>query len=94
LFDGFNDATPTGKNEFAETSCLTDFAGSRGEPAFFGLVDYFPEMAVSTGDKESSVFGCLNAFYAHCRDRDGHVGVVEGECTICGGRVDSEEEKG
>lgn len=51
-------------------------------------------MTVAAGYKNSSVAGCFDAFYAHCRDRDGHVGVIEGEGAVCGGCVDSEEKEG
>lgn len=73
---------------------MTDFSGPGSEPAFFGLVDYFPKMTVAAGDEDAAVFGGFDAFYAHCRDGDGHVGVVEGEGTVCGGGVDAEEEEG
>lgn len=51
-------------------------------------------MAICAGDEDSSVAGGFDAFYAHGGDRDGHVGVVEGEGAVCGGGVYAEEEEG
>ena len=50
-------------------------------------------MAVRASDKDSSVTGGFDAFYAHSGDRDGHVSIVEGECAVCGRGVYTEEEK-
>ena len=51
-------------------------------------------MTVSPCDEDSSVFGGFDAFYTHCGDGDGHVGVVESEGAVCGGGVDTEEKEG
>jgi len=73
---------------------LADFSGTGCEPAFVCLVDYFPKMTISSGDEDAAVFSGFDAFYAHCRDGDRHIGVVKGEGAVRGGGVDAEKEEG
>lgn len=94
MFDSFSDSPPGREDEFSESSGLADFSGPGSEPAFFGLVDYFPEMTVAAGDEDAAIFSGFDAFYAHRGDGDGHVGIVESEGAVRGGSVYAEEEEG
>ena len=51
-------------------------------------------MTISSGDEDAAVFSGFDAFYAHCRDGDRHIGVVKGEGAVRGGGVDAEKEEG
>lgn len=51
-------------------------------------------MTIGPGDEDPSVSSGFDTFYAHCGDRDGHIGVVEGEGAVGGSGVDAEEEEG